>query len=97
MTGQILDGKVVADNLRQKIAVEVEEMVKAGKRRPGLATVLVGENPASQVYVRMKTKACEEAGIDSYGHHLPADASQAEIDQLVKELNEDERVDGILV
>jgi len=64
---------------------------------PGLATVLVGEDPASQVYVRMKQKACAQAGIESYGHVLPANATQEEVEALVKELNEDPKVNGILV
>jgi methylenetetrahydrofolate dehydrogenase (NADP+)/methenyltetrahydrofolate cyclohydrolase len=70
---------------------------EAGKAEPGLATVLVGDNPASHVYVRAKQKACQEAGIQSFGHQLPASASQAEVEGLVKELNQDARVNGILV
>ena len=64
---------------------------------PGLATVLVGKNPASEVYVRSKQKACAEVGINSFGHHLPEDASQEEVEALVRELNADPKVNGILV
>lgn len=97
MTAQIIDGNAIAEKLRAEIAAEVEEMVKAGLPRPGLAAVLVGENPASQVYVRMKRKACEKAGIESFGYYLPADAKQEEVENLVKELNADPKVNGILV
>ena len=97
MTADLLNGKAIAEQLRSEIAAEVEALVKAGKRRPGLATVLVGENPASQVYVRMKHKACEEVGIENFGQLLPADASQDRVEGLVRELNEDPRVNGILV
>lgn len=97
MTAELLDGKAVAEQLRSEIAAGVKALVKAGKRKPGLATVLVGENPASQVYVRMKHKACEEVGIENFGQILPADASQGQVEGLVRELNEDPRVNGILV
>lgn len=97
MTAELLDGKAVAEQLRTEIAAGVKALVKAGKRKPGLATVLVGENPASQVYVRMKHKACEEVGIENFGQILPADASQGQVEGLVRELNEDPRVNGILV
>ncbi len=97
MTARIIDGNAIAENLRKSVAAEVEQMIKEGYQRPGLATVLVGENPASQVYVRMKQKACSEVGIESYGYTLPEKASQAEVEALVKELNDDPRVHGILV
>lgn len=97
MTARIIDGNAIAENLRKSVAAEVEQMIKEGYHRPGLATVLVGENPASQVYVRMKQKACGEVGIESYGYTLPEKASQAEVEALVKELNDDPRVHGILV
>ena len=97
MSAQIIDGNAVAAKLRDEIAADVAEMVGAGLPRPGLAAVLVGENPASQVYVRMKRKACEKAGIESYGYTLPADVSQEELEKLVKELNADPKVNGILV
>lgn len=97
MTAKIIDGKAIAEELREDIAEGVEELVASGGPRPGLATVLVGENPASETYVRMKRKACAELGIESFGHELPADASQVQVETLVKELNEDPNVHGILV
>jgi methylenetetrahydrofolate dehydrogenase (NADP+) / methenyltetrahydrofolate cyclohydrolase len=97
MTAQLIDGKAIAEKVRTDVAVEVEALLAAGKPRPGLATVLVGENPASHVYVSSKQKACAQAGIESYGHKLPATASQAEVESLVKELNADPKVNGILV
>ena len=97
MTAKIIDGKAVAAEVRAEVAATVAQRVAAGKSRPGLATVLVGENPASQVYVRMKQKACAEAGIESFGYNLPEDTSQADLEKLVRELNADERVNGILV
>ena len=97
MSARIIDGKAVAEQVRAEVAEEVAALVAAGKRRPGLATVLVGDNPASEVYVRMKQKACEEAGIESFGHVLPKDASQDQVEGLVRELNADPRVSGILV
>jgi methylenetetrahydrofolate dehydrogenase (NADP+)/methenyltetrahydrofolate cyclohydrolase len=97
MSAQIIDGNAVAARLRDEIAADVAAMVKAGMPKPGLAAVLVGENPASQVYVRMKRKACEKAGLESYGYTLPVDASQEEVEKLVKELNADPKVNGILV
>ncbi len=97
MTAQIIDGKAIAAELRAEVARGVEALVSGGGPRPGLATVLVGDNPASQTYVRMKQKACAEAGIESFGHTLPADASQEEVENLVRELNADPKVHGILV
>lgn len=97
MTAQIIDGKLLAQQVRQEVAEEVAKMAAAGLPRPGLATVLVGDNPASKVYVSSKQKACAEAGIESFGFHLPATASQEEVEGLVAELNADKRVNGILV
>ncbi len=97
MTAQILDGKAVAEQVRKQVAEAVAARVAAGKPRPGLATVLVGDNPASQVYVSSKQKACAEVGIESFGHKLPATATQEEVENLVRNLNEDPRVNGILV
>lgn len=92
-----IDGKVIADEIRAEIAVKVAARKAQGLPVPGLATVLVGENPASEVYVRMKRKACAEAGIESFGFELPADSTQERVEGLVKELNADPRVNGILV
>jgi len=97
MPAKIIDGKAIAAALRAEVASGVETLVAEGGPKPGLATVLVGENPASQVYVRMKRKACEEVGIESYGIELPADSSQEEVEALVRDLNADEKVHGILV
>lgn len=97
MTAIIIDGKAIAQELREQVAKDVEGMLAKGLPAPGLATVLVGENPASQVYVRMKQKACANAGIQSFGHTLPADSTQEEVESLVAELNANDRVNGILV
>jgi len=97
MTAQILNGAAVAEEVRAGVAREVAAMVAEGKAAPGLATVLVGDNPASQVYVRSKQKACAEVGIRSVGHTLPATATQQEVEALVKQLNDDPAVNGILV
>jgi methylenetetrahydrofolate dehydrogenase (NADP+)/methenyltetrahydrofolate cyclohydrolase len=83
--------------VRQSVADEVAKMVAAGKPRPGLATVLVGENPGSQAYVNSKQKACAQLGMESFGYKLPATASQQEVEEQVKQLNADPRVNGILV
>jgi 5,10-methylene-tetrahydrofolate dehydrogenase/methenyl tetrahydrofolate cyclohydrolase len=97
MTAQIIDGKAISEKLLCEIAADVEEMVKQGLPRPGLAAVLVGENPASQQYVNMKRKTCGKNGLESYGYELPKTATQAEVETLVKELNADPKVNGILV
>jgi 5,10-methylene-tetrahydrofolate dehydrogenase/methenyl tetrahydrofolate cyclohydrolase len=97
MTAKIIDGKAIAQEVREAVAAEVAALKTAGYPAPGLATVLVGEDPASQVYVGMKQKACAKAGIESFGYTLPADASQEEVEALVKELNDNPRVNGILV
>ncbi len=97
MTAALIDGKALAAEMREQVRLEVAARTAQGKPAPGLATVLVGDNPASHVYVRSKRKACEEAGIQSFGYELPATASQAEVEQLVTELNQDNRINGILV
>ena len=97
MTAKIIDGKAIAAELREDVAKGVKELIAAGGTQPGLATVLVGDNPASHTYVRMKRKACAKAGIESFHHELPDDASQEEVEKLVKMLNEDSKVHGILV
>ena len=97
MTAQIIDGKAISEKLLSEIAIDVEKMVTQGLPRPGLAAVLVGENPASQQYVKMKRKTCEKNGLDSFGYELPKTATQAEVEALVKELNADPKVNGILV
>lgn len=97
MTAQIIDGKILSQQVRQESAEEVAKLVAAGMPRPGLATVLVGENPASKSYVGSKQKACAELGMESYGFHLPETATQSEVEGLVAELNADPRINGILV
>lgn len=97
MTAQILDGSAIAEQIRAEVAAEVKTLLEKGKPRPGLATVLVGENPASQSYVRGKRKACAEVGIESFGFELPATASQHEVEELAQKLNADPKVNGILV
>ncbi len=97
MTANIIDGNAIAAKLREEIAADVAKMVAEGLPRPGLAAVLVGDNPASQQYVRMKRKACEKTGLEFFGFTLPADISQAELEKVVKDLNADPKVNGILV
>ena len=97
MTATVIDGAAIAEQIRGEVAAEVNERIQAGKPVPGLATVLVGENPASHVYVRSKHKACQEAGIVSFGHELPENAKLGEVVDLVKKLNDDPAVHGILV
>jgi len=97
MTATIIDGKAVAERIRSEIAQSVAQMKAAHGIVPGLATVLVGDNPASHSYVRMKRKACADAGIESLPHELPGNASQEEVEVLVRRLNADPRVHGILV
>lgn len=93
----MIDGKAVAAGVRERVGLEVAELVAAGNRAPALATVLVGEDPASQIYIAGKHKACEEAGIRSLHHELPAATSQEELLALVRELGGRDDVDGILV
>ena len=97
MTAQILDGSAVAAEIRAGVARAVAKRAAEGRRAPGLATVLVGDNTASQSYVRSKHKACQELGIRSFGYTLPALASQQEVEDLVKRLDDDPDVHGILV
>jgi len=97
VSAQIIDGKAIAATIRGEIAAEVEKMKAQYGRVPGLATVLVGERKDSQTYVRMKKKACAEVGITSFGYDLPADVSQDELLKVVKELNENPDIHGILV
>jgi methylenetetrahydrofolate dehydrogenase (NADP+)/methenyltetrahydrofolate cyclohydrolase len=93
----LLDGKALAQAIQAEIAIATAELVRTRSVQPGLAAVLVGDNPASQVYVRNKRKACEKAGLASWLHALPAGTSQAELLNLVGRLNADPAVHGILV
>lgn len=97
MSAAIIDGKKLAEEIRVNVAEKVIERKTAGKSIPGLATVLVGEDPASQVYVRSKHRACEKLGINSFSHALPASTPQKELVELIDELNNDSQVHGILV
>jgi len=97
LTAKILDGKAVAAKERQRSAARAADFVSKFGRQPGLAVVKVGEDPASAVYVRNKRKACEECGIASFAHDLPATTTRAELLGLIDRLNRDERVDGILL
>ena len=97
MTAQLIDGKATAATIHDEIKAEVEQLQADHGIVPGLATVLVGENPASQFYVRSKQKRCAEVGIRSFGHEVSASATQEEVDGLVAELNANPEVHGILV
>lgn len=97
MTAKIIDGKQIAEKVRTQVAEDVLQMKEVHGYTPGLATVLIGEDPASATYVRSKQRMCENLGIRSVGHHLPADASQKEVHALVAELNKNPEVNGILV
>ncbi len=93
---ELIDGKAIAAKMREQIAADTQELI-AKKVTPGLAVVLVGEDPASRVYVSMKEKACAAAGIYSVEHKLATETSEAELLELIVALNEDEKIDGILV
>jgi methylenetetrahydrofolate dehydrogenase (NADP+) / methenyltetrahydrofolate cyclohydrolase len=97
VSAALIDGKAFAERLRARVAAAVPAFRTAAGRKPGLAVVLVGEDPASQVYVRAKGKATTEAGMASFEHRLPDTVSQSELIALVEALNADEAVDGILV
>jgi len=97
MSARRIDGKAAAAAIREAVAGHVSAFAQRLGRPPGLATVLVGEDPASAVYVRMKNRATAEAGMAGFAHNLPAATSEADLLQLVTDLNADERVDGILV
>ena len=97
MSAQIIDGKQISEKVREEVRVAVTQMKVDHDYVPGLATVLVGDDTASATYVRSKQRTCENLGIRSIGHELPADSSQEEIEKLVSELNADPMVNGILV
>ena len=97
MTAKIIDGKAIAKDLRAELKNVVDENVAKGNRRPGLAVVLVGSDPASQVYVRNKRRACEEVGIKSFAYDLDENTTQEQLDKLIDDLNNNPEVDGILV
>jgi len=97
MSAQILNGNMIRDEIISGLAVTVSEATATGKRAPGLAVVLVGADPASQVYVRNKENGCAKAGITSFSHNLSAETTEAELLALIDQLNADPIVDGILV
>ncbi|HIP73113.1 MAG TPA: bifunctional methylenetetrahydrofolate dehydrogenase/methenyltetrahydrofolate cyclohydrolase FolD [Anaerolineae bacterium] len=97
MSAYIIDGKQVASRVKEEVATAVARMKEEHNYTPGLATVLVGEDPASATYVRMKQRTCEKLGIRSVGITLPAESTQAEVEEVVAKLNADPEVNGILV
>jgi methylenetetrahydrofolate dehydrogenase (NADP+)/methenyltetrahydrofolate cyclohydrolase len=97
MSARVIDGKAVAQQVRTEVRAEVDAWVAGGGRRPGLATVLVGDDPASAVYVANKQRACIEVGIEGFAHDLPAESTQDEVEALLRQLNGDVRVSGILL
>ena len=97
MTAQLIDGKAIAQKVREEVAAEVARRTAAGKTQPTLATVLVGDRTDSAAYVSSKGKACMELGMGSISEHLPADSTQEQVESLVKKLNADPKVSGILV
>ena len=97
MTAQLIDGTAIAQKVRDEVKEKVAKRLAEGKSQPGLATVLVGDRIDSATYVSMKQKACAELGMTSFHHPVPADISQADLEMLIKELNADPKVNGILV
>jgi methylenetetrahydrofolate dehydrogenase (NADP+) / methenyltetrahydrofolate cyclohydrolase len=97
MAATIIDGRAIAEQVRAEVARDVAAWVQAGNPQPGLATVLVGDDPASAVYVSGKRKASAEVGIADFAHTLPQDATHEQVDAVIRELNADERVSGILL
>ncbi|MBV8941810.1 MAG: bifunctional methylenetetrahydrofolate dehydrogenase/methenyltetrahydrofolate cyclohydrolase FolD [Solirubrobacterales bacterium] len=97
MIATIIDGRAVAARVRAEVARAVEDLVSESGRRPGLATILVGDDPASEIYVRGKRRSSEEVGIADHHRHLPATASQADVAELIEACNGDPEVSGILL
>jgi len=97
MVAKLIDGKMIAQQVRDEVATQVRQRLADGRRAPGLAVVLVGEDPASQIYVASKRKACEDVGFLSRSYNLPGTVSETELLALIDTLNNDERIDGILV
>lgn len=97
MTAQLLDGKAIAADVREQVKIQVDQRIAQGRRPPGLVVILVGENPASQVYVRNKQMACEKVGFHSELMRLPVTTTQQELLGLIDELNARDDIDGILV
>jgi len=97
MPASVIDGKAIALEIQGEVAEQIKSRVAAGLRPPGLATILVGDDSASRIYVRNKRRACDAAGIRSFDHDLPGDTPQQALLELIDELNTDDDVDGILV
>jgi len=97
MAAKIIDGKTIAQQVRSEVGEKVKQRLAQGKRAPGLAVVLVGENPASQIYVASNRKACDEVGFLSRSYDLPATTTEGELLALIDQLNNDDAIDGILV
>ena len=97
MTAKIIDGKAIAQKVRDTLKDEIQRRLQDGHPPPGLAVVLVGDNPASEVYVRNKRNACQECGIRSIAHNLPSDISEEELLSLIVQLNQDSSIHGILI
>ncbi len=94
---KILDGKGLAQKIQSRLQEQIAEQIPLKKRPPGLAVLMVGDNPASAVYVRNKEKACQKIGMTSFGQHFPSSTTQEQLQAVIEELNNDSRVDGILV
>lgn len=97
MSALLLDGQFLAAQRREELKLKIEHHIQTGKSAPGLAVVLIGQDPASTIYVRNKRKACDEVGIKSYSYDLPADIGQQDLLDLITELNESSFIDGILI
>ncbi|TKI06362.1 bifunctional methylenetetrahydrofolate dehydrogenase/methenyltetrahydrofolate cyclohydrolase FolD [Martelella alba] len=97
MVAKLIDGKTVAQQVRNEVAAQVKARRAAGKRAPGLAVVLVGDNPASEIYVANKRKACEDVGFVSRSYNLPSSITEPELLALIDQLNADQTIDGILI
>jgi methylenetetrahydrofolate dehydrogenase (NADP+)/methenyltetrahydrofolate cyclohydrolase len=97
MTAKLIDGKAIAAKVRQSVKQRIDERLANQQRPPGLAVILVGQDPASEIYVRNKRKACDEAGVISRSFDLPIDTSEQELLTLINDLNRDDSIDGILV
>lgn len=97
MTAQLINGKLIADQVKQEVKSGVQQRLQAGLRPPGLAVIMVGNDPASAVYVRNKRQACESVGFKSVAHDLPSDTDEKFLLNLISQLNQDSDIDGILV
>lgn len=97
MTAKLIDGKKIAADVRAEVKILIDERIKLGKRAPGLAVILIGGDPASQVYVGHKRKACKEIGMTSRSYDLPKETTQHELLAIIDDLNNDKSIDGILV